>query len=128
MPGFIIRLVITALGLWLADELLAGIYIDGGGTLVVAALLLGIVNAVVRPVIVLLTLPFTLFSLGLFLLVINGIMIEIVASLLHGFAVASLWSAIMASIIVSLTSWFASWYIGPHGRLEVIVIERRPRF
>lgn len=125
MPGFVLRLLITALGLWLADELLSGIYIDGTGTLFLAALLLGVVNALVRPLLVLLTLPFTVVTLGLFLLVVNGAMLGLVAAMLPGFAIAGLGSAILAWMIVSFTSWLASWYIGPSGRFEVIVVEHR---
>jgi putative membrane protein len=124
MIGFLIRLAIAALGLWLADQLLGGIEIRGTGTLVAAALLLGIVNALVRPVAVLLTLPLTVVTLGLFLLVVNAGMFALVAALLDGFRVAGFGSALLGSIIVGLTSWVASWYVGPRGRVEVMVVRR----
>ena len=73
MTGFFFRLVITALGLWAAATVVPGVQIDGWGNLVVAALLLGIVNAVIRPIILILTLPLTVLTLGLFILVVNGI-------------------------------------------------------
>lgn len=124
MVGFLIRLAIAALGLWLADQLIGGIEIRGTGTLVAAALLLGIVNALVRPVAVLLTLPLTVVTLGLFLLVVNAGMFALVAALLDGFRVAGFGSALLGSIIVGLTSWMASWYVGPRGRVEVMVVRR----
>jgi putative membrane protein len=124
MAGFLIRLVITALGLWLANQVLPGIDIRGTSTLVAAALLLGIVNALVRPVAVLLTLPLTVVTLGLFLLVVNAGMFALVAALLDGFHVAGFGSALLGSIIVGLTSWVASWYVGPRGRVEVMVVRR----
>jgi putative membrane protein len=124
MIGFLIRLAIAALGLWLADQLLGGIEIRGTGTLVAAALLLGIVNALVRPVAVLLTLPLTVVTLVLFLLVVNAGMFALVAALLDGFRVAGFGSALLGSIIVGLTSWVASWYVGPRGRVEVMVVRR----
>jgi putative membrane protein len=124
MAGFLIRLVITALGLWLTNQVLPGIEIRGTGTLVAAALLLGIVNALVRPVAVLLTLPLTVVTLGLFLLVVNAGMFALVAALLDGFHVAGFGSALLGSIIVGLTSWVASWYVGPRGRVEVMVVRR----
>jgi len=96
MPGFFLRLLITALGLWLADALLDGVSVTGTFTLLLAALLLGFVNAVVRPLLLVLTLPITLLTLGLFLLVINAAMLGIVASVLPGFQIASIWSAIGA--------------------------------
>jgi putative membrane protein len=122
--GFLIRLAISALGLFLADRLLDGIRIEGTGTLVVAALLYGIVNAVVRPLAILLTLPITVLTLGLFLFVVNAAMFGLVAALLDGFHVAGFGSALLGSIVVGLTSWVASWYVGPKGRVEVLVVRR----
>jgi len=125
MRGFLLRLLITILGLYLASQLLSGVMIDGTGTFIVAALLLGVVNAVVRPILFLLTLPLTIVTLGLFILVLNGLMFAFVAAILPGFAVAGLGSSILGSVIVSLTSIVASWFIGADGRYEVIVVERR---
>ena len=122
MIGFAIRLGITALGLWLAQQIVPGIHIDGTSTLVAAALLLGIVNAVVRPLAVLFTLPITVVTLGLFLLVVNAAMFGLVAALLSGFHVAGFAAALLGSLVVSLTSWVASWYVGSKGRLEVLVV------
>jgi putative membrane protein len=122
MIGFAIRLGITALGLWLAQQIVPGIQITGTGTLVAAALLLGIVNAVVRPLALLFTLPITVLTLGLFLLVVNAAMFGLVAALLDGFHVAGFAAALLGSLVVSLTSWVASWYVGPKGRLEVLVV------
>jgi putative membrane protein len=127
MPGFFLRLLITALGLWLADALLDGVSVTGTFTLLLAALLLGFVNAVVRPLLLVLTLPITLLTLGLFLLVINAAMLGIVASVLPGFQIASIWSAIGAWLIVSLTGWLAAQFIGPRGRYEVLVVHRTDR-
>ena len=85
MPGFFVRLLIAALGLWLAQALVPGVTIVGTCTLFVAALLLGVVNAFVRPFLVLLTFPITVVTLGLFLWVINAAMLALVARLLEGF-------------------------------------------
>jgi putative membrane protein len=127
MSGFLIRLAINALGLWVADLLLDGISIDGTGSLVLAAVIFGLVNALVRPIFVVLTFPLTLLTLGLFLLVVNALMLGLVAALVPGFHVATFGSALLGSIIVSLVSWAASAWIGPSGRFEVLVVERRPR-
>jgi putative membrane protein len=118
MKGFLIRLLITALGLWVADQLLAGITITGTSALIVSALLLGIVNAVIRPVILILTLPLTVLTLGFFVLIVNGISLAIAAWLVPGFHIAGLWSATLGAIIVGLTSWAASAFIGGSGRIE----------
>ena len=124
MPGFLIRMLVSALGLWIASALVPGVEITGMGTLVAAAFLLGIVNAVVRPLIVILTLPITIVTLGLFLLVINAAMLGLVAWLLDGFTLAGFLSAVGGSLVVSATSWFASWYIGPRGQFEILVVRR----
>ncbi len=125
MLGFIIRTLITALGLWLAASLLPGIAIDGPGTLLLAALLMGLVNGLVRPLAVFFTLPLTLLTLGLFLLVINAAMFGLVAAMLDGFRVAGFFSALLGWLVVSVTSTVASWYIGPSGRYQVLIVERR---
>lgn len=119
MRGFLARLFITAFGLWIADMLLAGVHFDGLAALWIAALLLGLVNAIVRPILIVLTLPFTLLTLGLFILVINGAMVLLVARLMPSFHVEGLWSAILASIIVGLTGWLANGFVGNRGTVEV---------
>lgn len=124
MIGFLIRVAIVALGLWLAAKIFSGLSFDQPSTLIAAALLLGIVNAVIRPIIVILTLPVTLLTLGLFLLVINAAMLLLVAWLLDGFTVTTFWTAVGASIVVSLTSWVASGLIANNGRVEVIAGRR----
>ena len=126
MAGFIVRLLVVAFGLWLAAELVPGIQVTGVWTLLGAALLLGIVNAVVRPVLVILTLPITVLTLGLFLLIINAAMLGLVAWMFDGLTIAGFWPALWGSIIVSLTGWLASYFIGPRGRVEVIYV-RHPR-
>lgn len=121
MLGFLLRAAIAALGLWLSTAWVRGVVIDGPETLILAGLLLGIVNAVVRPVAILLTLPVTIVTLGLFLLVINAAMVGLVAWMLPGMHVAGFWAALLASVIVSLVSMVGSWFVGPRGRVEVIV-------
>jgi putative membrane protein len=115
MIGFIIRALIAAVGLWLASKVVHGIGYDSLKSLLWAALLLGLANAVVRPILILLTLPFTIITLGLFLLVINGLMLLLVAHFIHGFHVHGLWNAILGSIVVGLTGWVGSWFIGAGG-------------
>lgn len=124
MSGFVVRLLIGALGLWLAQALVPGVTIRDGWTLLVAALLLGVVNAFVRPVLVLLTLPITVLTLGLFLWVINAAMLGLVAKLLDGFDLHGLGSALLGALVVSVTTWIASWYVGSSGRVEVMVVRR----
>jgi putative membrane protein len=123
--GFLIRMMITALGLWIASRLVPGVSIDGPLTFVFAALWLGVVNAVVRPIAFILTLPITLLSLGLFLLVINAGMVALVAWLLEGFRLAGFGSALMTSIVVGITGWLGNAFISDKGRYEIAVVKRR---
>ena len=118
MVGFVLRGVIAALGLWLATRWVPGISIDSATTLLLAGLLLGVVNAFVRPVVTILTLPITLITLGLFLLVINAGMVGLVAAMLSGFHVQNFGAALLTAIIVTLTGWVGSWFIGSGLRLE----------
>jgi putative membrane protein len=120
MAGFLLRGLMAALGLWAATSLLDGINIDNATTLVLAGLLLGLVNAVVRPFALLLSLPALLVTLGLFLLVINAAMLGLVALMLPGFRIEGFWTAVGAAIIVSVVSWIGSWFIGSRGSVEII--------
>lgn len=124
MVGFLLRAAITALGLWVASELLKGLYFESTSKLILAAILLGIVNAFVRPLAFILTLPITIVTLGLFLLVLNAGMVALVAWLVPGFQISGFWTAVGAALIVSLVSWAASSVIGSNGRVEVFRSKR----
>jgi putative membrane protein len=122
MVGFILRALISAIGLWIATRWVNGIRIDDPTTLVLAGLLLGVVNAIVRPIAVVLTFPFTIVTLGFFLLVINTAMVALVAWLLPGFHIpGGFWSAFATAIIVWIIGWIASWLIGSRGKIDVYV-------
>jgi putative membrane protein len=125
MQGILIRTLISMLGLFLASRLLPGVWIEGTGNFILAAFLLGLVNAIVRPLVFIMTLPLTVVTLGLFIFVLNAAMFGLVAAMLDNFQVAGFWSALFGAIIVSITSTIASWYIGPDGRYEVFVVRRR---
>jgi putative membrane protein len=124
MLGFFVRAAVVALGLWLATLWVSGVYIDSPATLILAGVLLGIVNSIVRPIAIVLTLPMTIVTLGLFLLVINAGMVALVAWMLPGMHLAGFWSAFWASVLVSLTSMVGSWFVGPKGKIEVLVKRR----
>jgi len=124
MIGFLLRTAISALGLWIASEIFAGLRFDSTSQLMVAALLLGIVNAIVRPLAFVLTLPLTVLTLGLFLLVLNAAMVALVAWIVPGFHVSGFWAAVGAALIVSLVSWAASSAIGSRGKVEIFVARR----
>ena len=124
MTGFLLRTVIIGLGIWLATYLVPGVSASSAGALIWAAIALGLINAFVRPVLVLLTLPFTILTLGLFLLILNAGMLNLAGWFVDGFNVDGFWSAVFGAIIVSVVSGLCSRFIGPRGRYEVLVVRR----
>jgi len=108
MGRFLIQAVISALGLWLAAAVVPGITVDGWVTLALAAVLLGVANAVVKPILVFVTFPITVITLGLFLLVVNAAVLGLVALLLPGFSIAGFVPAVLGALLVSLVSWAGS--------------------
>ena len=116
MTGFILRALLAAVGLWLATAWVPGVHIDNLQTLLLAGLLLGVVNALVRPIVFVLTLPATIVTLGLFLLVLNGAMVALVAWMLPGFHLHHRFgAAILTWIIVWITGLIGSALIGHRG-------------
>jgi putative membrane protein len=124
MTGFLLRAAISALGLWVASQLLGGLQYTSTGKLLLAAVLLGLVNAIVRPVAFILTLPLTVVTLGLFLFVLNAGMVALVAWLVPGFSISGFWTAVGTAVIVGLVSWAASSVIGSNGRFERFTTRR----
>ena len=116
MPRFIIQALAAALGFWIASKLLHGVRVDGPESLLLAGLLLGIVNALVRPVLVILTLPLTILTLGLFLLAVNGITVWIVTLFIHGVHIRGPMHAIFTALIISVTSWIVGGILHPETR------------
>ena len=108
---FVLRAAIAAVGLWLATLWVGGLSIIDPLTLVLAAVLLGVCNAIVKPVLVILTLPITVVTLGLFLLVVNAAVLALVALMLPGFTIAGFWAAMLGALIVSITGMIGSMLI-----------------
>ena len=101
---FLTQWAITALALWVASHIFKGVKFDSTGALIVSALLLGFANAIVRPLLIVLTLPLTLVTFGLFLLVVNALVILLVSALVKGFRLSGFWTALFASLFVSVLS------------------------
>ena len=108
LSPFLLHWCVTALSLWVASHIFRGLRFADTSSLIVSALLLGFANAIVKPLLIVLTLPLTLLTFGLFLLVINALMILLVSSLVRGFTVSGFWTAFFASIFISLFSLFVS--------------------
>ena len=102
---FLLHWGITSMALWVASHVFRGIRFEGLSSLLVSALLLGLANAIVKPLLIVLTLPLTFITFGLFLLVINALMILLVSAMVKGFQVSSFWTAFFASIFVSVISF-----------------------
>ena len=108
MVRFLLAWLVNTLALIAVAYLMPSITVSSFGAALVAALVLGLVNAIVRPVLVLLTLPVTILTLGLFIFVLNGLLFWMVASWLEGFNVAGFWSGVLGAILFSLVSWLLS--------------------
>jgi putative membrane protein len=113
ITAFLAHLGITSLSLWVASFIFHGISFSDKKSLFVSALLLGLVNAVVRPVVIVLTIPLTLITFGFFLLVINALMMLLVSAIVPGFKISGFWTAFFASIVVTLLSLFVGTLLFP---------------
>jgi putative membrane protein len=105
---FLVQWGLTSLSLWVASYIFSGLRFADGGSLLIAALVLGFANAVVKPLLILFTLPLTVLTMGLFLLVVNALVLMLVSALVSGFTISSFWTALFASIFISLFSLFVS--------------------
>ena len=123
--GFVIRVLVNALALWLATEIVPGIETRSVTTLLVAAIVLGLVNAIVRPLLLILTLPLTLVTLGLFLFVLNALCLWLTSAIVPGFDVRGFWPAFGAALVVSALSWVVNGFVSDRGRVAIIT-ERNP--
>ena len=125
--GILIRWIINALALLLISQLIQGIQVDSVFAAFIAAAVLGIINAVLRPLILILTFPITILTLGLFVFIINGFMLYLAGQLVKGFYVHGFWASIFGAIFLSLISWLANAFISDQGRIEYIEIHRAGR-
>jgi putative membrane protein len=123
--GFLIRVVVNAVAIWLATQIVPGITARSTTTVVAAALVLGLINALVRPVLLILTLPLTLVTLGLFLFVLNAVCLWLTSVVVPGFEVRGFWSAFGGALIVSALSWVVNGFVSDRGR--VVVISQHPK-
>lgn len=121
--GFVVRVLVNALAIWLATQIVPGITVRSATTIAVAALVLGLINALVRPLLLVLTLPLTLVTLGLFLFVLNAVCLWLTSVIVPGFHVRGFWSAFWGALIVSVLSWAMNGFVSDRGR--VVVISKR---
>jgi putative membrane protein len=118
--GLLLRVLINAAALWVAASLIPGVRVDGVGYTLLAALVLGIINAIVRPVLVFLTFPITLLTLGLFIFVLNAFCLWLTSRLVPGIEVHGFWAAFLGALVVSAVSWILTAFLSDTGRLHRI--------
>ena len=116
--GFLIRLVVNAAALWVAAQLVPGFVLSGVTPLLLAALVLGLINAIVRPILLILTLPLTLVTLGLFLFILNAFCIWLTSRLVPGFEVHTFLAAVLGALVISAVSWIVTAFLSDAGRLR----------
>ncbi len=123
-PGLFIRWLILTIAILVTSYLLDGIHSTGFLSALFATAILGILNAFIRPILLILTFPINILSLGLFTFVINALLINLVAVLIPGFEVYGFWSAVFGSLLISLVSWLLTSFIDRSGRVEYIEIRK----
>uniref|UniRef100_UPI00404943C5 phage holin family protein n=1 Tax=Candidatus Planktophila sp. TaxID=2175601 RepID=UPI00404943C5 len=121
MTAFLIRWLVTTIAVFAAEKIIPGIHCNSAGALLGASLLLGIINAFVRPILLLLSIPFIIVTMGLFILVVNALMLMLVAQIVPSFSVDGFWNAFFGSMVISLVSWIlSSFFRTSDGRIHSI--------
>jgi putative membrane protein len=127
MQGLLLRWLILSVAIMVAAYLFPGIEVNGFGSALVAALVLGILNAFFRPILIILTLPINILTLGLFTFVINALLLMMTSGVIGGLVVAGFGSALLGSLIISVVSWLLSSFINDRGRIQSLDIELQSR-
>ena len=125
MKGLFIRWLILTAAIYLAARFIDGIEVQGFVPAFLAAAALGVLNALLRPVLIILTLPLNILTLGLFTFVINALLLKMASGVISGFEVHGFWPALFGALIISLVSWLLSSFISDRGRVEVIDLKRK---
>jgi len=125
MRGIFIRWLILTAAIMFASYVLDGIQVKGFFTALFAAAILGILNAFFRPILIILTLPINILSLGLFTFIINAMLLKMASGVISGFQVYGFWSAVFGSLLISLVSWALSSFINEQGKMEYIDLKKK---
>jgi len=125
LKGLLIRWLILTISIILTSYLYDGIYVASFSSALFAALVLGILNALFRPILLLITLPINILTLGLFTFVINALLLKMVSGVVAGFYVHGFWSAVFGSLIISLASWLLSSFVSDRGRISYIELKKK---
>ena len=125
MRGIFIRWLMLTAAIMFASYVLDGIQVKGFFTALFAAAILGILNAFFRPILIILTLPINILSLGLFTFIINAMLLKMASGVISGFQVYGFWSAVFGSLLISLVSWALSSFINEQGRMKYIDLKKK---
>jgi putative membrane protein len=125
MKGIALRWLVLTLAIMVAAYLIRGIAVKGFPSALLAAAMLGILNAFFRPILIILTLPINILTLGLFTFVINAILLMMASGVIGGFEVQGFWPALLGSLIISIISWLLSSFVNEKGRVEYIDLRKR---
>ncbi|MEK6526852.1 MAG: phage holin family protein [Nitrospirota bacterium] len=126
MKGLLIRFVVTGTAVLLAGEIVPGIEVESPSAGIAAVILLALLNALVRPVLYLLSLPFIILTLGLFMVIINALLLELVSFLVKGFHLAGFWPAVWGAVLISAVSSILNLWISEEGRVEIVIHRPKP--
>ncbi|MGA3113340.1 MAG: phage holin family protein [Syntrophobacteraceae bacterium] len=125
MKGLLIRWLLLTISIILTSYLVDGIYVASFSSALFAALVLGILNALFRPILIVITLPINILTLGLFTFVINALLLKMVSGVVSGFYVHGFWSAVFGSLIISIVSWLLSSFVNERGRISYIELKKK---
>lgn len=127
MRGLLIRFTVTGIAVFLASQIVPGITVETVSAGVAAVILLAFLNAIVRPILYLFTLPFIVLSLGLFMVVINALLLHVVAWLVKGFVVEGFWPSVWGALIISVTSTILTLWVSEEGQVQMVIHRKPPR-
>jgi len=125
MRGILVRWLVLTAAIIIASYVLDGIQVTGFFSAFFAAAILGILNAFFRPILIILTLPINILTLGLFTFIINALLLKMASGVISGFDVRGFWAAVFGSVIISLISWALNSFISPRGRVEYIELKKK---
>jgi putative membrane protein len=125
MKGILVRWLVLTAAIIVASYLLEGIQVEGFLSAFFAAAILGVLNAFFRPILIILTLPINILTLGLFTFIINALLLKMASGVISGFDVRGFWAAVFGSIIISVVSWALNSFISPKGRVEYIDLKKK---
>lgn len=124
MKAFLLKWLVTAVSIFIVANIFGIIHVENFKALILAALVLGILNAILRPILIILTLPINIFTLGLFTLAINGFLLYVVAGLISGFEIASFWRAFWAALLISIVNALINFLIHKEPQVRITYVKR----